>query len=92
MATELFPRSHLPVGRRHEAQPKARDDDSYAALADRRAKAYTGYGRAREEVKSLQSELVLVGIDDPLARRAGELAEEHELRSRGGATRDAEAD
>jgi predicted nucleic acid-binding protein len=28
----------------------------------------------------LQGELVLVGIDGPLAWRAGELAEEHELR------------
>jgi predicted nucleic acid-binding protein len=40
----------------------------------------TGYGRAREEFESLQSELVLVGIDGPLARWAGELAEEHKLR------------
>lgn len=40
----------------------------------------TGYGRAREEFESLQSELVLVGIDGQLARGAGELAEEHKLR------------
>jgi predicted nucleic acid-binding protein len=40
----------------------------------------TGYGRAREEFESLQNELALVGIDGPLARRAGELAEEHALR------------
>lgn len=40
----------------------------------------TGYGRAREEFESLQSELVLVGIDGQLARVAGELAEEHKLR------------
>jgi uncharacterized protein len=50
-----------------------------AARRGRRLSA-AGYGRAREEFESLQSELVLVGIDDPLARRAGELAEEHELR------------
>jgi predicted nucleic acid-binding protein len=40
----------------------------------------TGYGRAREEFESLQSELALVGIDGQLARGAGELAEEHKLR------------
>jgi predicted nucleic acid-binding protein len=28
----------------------------------------------------MQDELVLLGIDGPLARRAGELAEEHKLR------------
>ena len=40
----------------------------------------TGLGRARKEFESLQSELVLVGIDSPLARQAGELAEEFGLR------------
>lgn len=49
-----------------------------AARRGRRLSA-TGYGRAREEFESLQSELVLVGIDGPLARRAGELAEELQL-------------
>lgn len=39
-----------------------------------------GYGRAREELESLQSELLLVGIDGPLARQAGELAEQLRLR------------
>jgi predicted nucleic acid-binding protein len=50
-----------------------------AARRGRRLSA-TGYGRVREEFESLQSELVAVGIDGPLARRAGELAEEFELR------------
>lgn len=50
-----------------------------AARRGRRLSA-PGYGRAREEFESLQGELVLVGIDGQLARRAGELAEEHELR------------
>lgn len=50
-----------------------------AARRGRRLSA-TGYGRAREEFELLQSELVLVGIDDPLAQRAGELAEELGLR------------
>ena len=39
-----------------------------------------GYGRARDEFESLQSELPLVGIDGPLARQAGELAEKLRLR------------
>jgi predicted nucleic acid-binding protein len=39
-----------------------------------------GHGRAHEEFESLQSELVLVGIDVPLARAAGQLAEEFGLR------------
>jgi predicted nucleic acid-binding protein len=50
-----------------------------AARRGRRLSA-TGYGRARQEFESLQGELVLVGIDGPLARHAGELAEELELR------------
>jgi predicted nucleic acid-binding protein len=53
-----------------------------ALAAARRARrlSATGYGRAREEFESLQRELVLVGIDGSLARQAGELAEELELR------------
>ncbi|MFI5009493.1 MAG: type II toxin-antitoxin system VapC family toxin [Solirubrobacterales bacterium] len=50
-----------------------------AARRGRRLSA-PGYDRAREEFESLHGELVLVGIDGLLARRAGELAEEHELR------------
>jgi len=50
-----------------------------AARRGRRLSA-TEYGRARKELESLQSELALVGIDGALARRAGELAEELELR------------
>lgn len=40
----------------------------------------SAYGRACEELESLQGELLLVGIDQPLAREAGELAERHGLR------------
>ena len=40
----------------------------------------SGHGRAREELESLQGELLLIGIDLPLARRAGQLAEELTLR------------
>lgn len=40
----------------------------------------TGYARAREEFESLQSELLLIGIDVALARGAGELAEQRGLR------------
>ena len=39
-----------------------------------------GHARAREEFESLQNELLLVGIDAPLTRQAGELAEEFALR------------
>jgi predicted nucleic acid-binding protein len=39
-----------------------------------------GHARAREEFDSLQGELLLVGIDGPLARHAGDLAEELGLR------------
>ena len=38
------------------------------------------YGRARKEFESLRSELLLVGIDLALARRAGQQAEEFALR------------
>ena len=50
-----------------------------AASRGRRLSA-AGYRRAWEEFESLQSELVLIGIDRPLAQWAGELAEEHQLR------------
>lgn len=39
-----------------------------------------GHGRARAEFESLHTELLLVGVDAALARQAGQLAEEHELR------------
>lgn len=53
-----------------------------ALAAARRARRLTagGYGRAREEFESLQSELLLVGVDGLLAHEAGELAEELEPR------------
>jgi hypothetical protein len=38
------------------------------------------HDRACKEFESLQSELLLVGIDEPLAREAGELAEQLGLR------------
>ena len=50
-----------------------------AARRVRRLSA-TGYARALEEFESLQGELLLVGIDGPLARQAGGLAEERALR------------
>jgi len=36
--------------------------------------------RARDEFESLHSELLLIGVDGPLARQAGQLAEELALR------------
>jgi uncharacterized protein len=40
----------------------------------------SAYRRALEEFEALQGELLLVGIDEPLAREAGELSERHGLR------------
>lgn len=53
-----------------------------ALAAARRARRLSpkAYGRARDEFEALQSELMLVGLDGQLARRAGELAEQLELR------------
>ncbi len=57
--------------------------ESRAALAaahrGRRLSA-AGYRKAREQFESLRDELTLVGIDGPLAQRAGDLAEELGLR------------
>jgi uncharacterized protein len=53
-----------------------------AARRGKRLNANT-HGRAREEFETLQSELLLVGIDLHLARRAGQLAEELALRGYG---------
>jgi uncharacterized protein len=50
-----------------------------AARRDGRVSA-KGQVRAREEYDSLQSELHLLGIDGPLARQAGQLAEKCALR------------
>ena len=41
----------------------------------------SGHGRARAEFESLHTELLLVGVDAALARQAGQLAEELELRA-----------
>jgi predicted nucleic acid-binding protein len=50
-----------------------------AARRDGRLSA-SGHGRSRDGFESLQSELLLVGIDAPLTRQAGELAEKFALR------------
>jgi uncharacterized protein len=39
-----------------------------------------GHARAREELESVHAELLLIGIDLALARRAGQLAEDLALR------------
>jgi uncharacterized protein len=53
-----------------------------ALAAARRAGRLTagGYRRALEDLEAAQSELLLVGIDPPLARGAGELADALGLR------------
>jgi len=53
-----------------------------ALAAARRSGRLTaaGYARAKDEFESLHAELLIVGIDDPLAHRAGALAERFALR------------
>jgi uncharacterized protein len=60
------------------AYPEARA----ALAAARRAGRLTAraHDRAVAELDALDAELVIVGVDDALARRAGELADEHALR------------
>ena len=48
--------------------------------ADASRLTVSGYARASEDFEVVQSELMLVGIDQPLARRAGVLAAELGLR------------
>ena len=54
-----------------------------AALAAARRAGRLGasaYGKALEDFEATQAQLLLVGIDEPLARHAGDLAEEFKLR------------
>ena len=60
------------------AYPEAR-----AALAAARRAGRLGvsaYGKALEDFEATQAELLSIGIDQALARRAGDLAEEFKLR------------
>lgn len=71
-------------GTRHQAvssilsYPEGRAALAAAARAGRLSA--NGHARAHDEFESLASELLLVGIDAPLARQAGQLAEELALR------------
>ena len=71
-------------GTRHQAASSilAYPEGRAALAAARRAGRLSpkGHSRAREEFESVQSELLLVGIDAPLARQAGQLAAELALR------------
>jgi uncharacterized protein len=60
------------------AYPEARA----ALAAARRARRLTARGHARAvgELDALNAELVIVGVDEALAQRAGELADERALR------------
>jgi predicted nucleic acid-binding protein len=54
-----------------------------AALAAARRHGRLGereHARALADFEDLMSDLALIGVDEPLARRAGDLAEEFELR------------
>lgn len=76
MAAELW---STPVGVASSilCYPEGRAALAAAHRADRMTA--DAYGWAREEFESLQAELVLIGIDGPLTRRAAELAEERSL-------------
>jgi len=60
------------------AYPEARAALAAARRGDRLGTE--GYRQARAELESLQSELLLIGIDGQLVRRAGQLAEDFALR------------
>jgi len=53
-----------------------------ALAAARRAGrlSVSAYGKVLEDFEATQAELVLIGIDEALARQAGDLAEEFKLR------------
>jgi predicted nucleic acid-binding protein len=75
-ASELWDR--YPAAASVLAYPEARA----ALAAARRAERLTGRGhdRAVAELEALSSELTVVGVDERLARHAGQLAFEHGLR------------
>jgi len=76
VAAELW--DSYPAASSVLAYPEAR-----AALASaRRHRRLTarGHDRAVAELDELNAELAVVGVDEALAQRAGELAEEHPLR------------
>jgi predicted nucleic acid-binding protein len=70
--------SHHPVAVGVLAYPEARA----ALAAARRASRLTlaGYRTALTDFEALHGTTLIVGIDDSLARRAGDLAAEHQLR------------
>jgi predicted nucleic acid-binding protein len=76
VAAELW--DSYPAASSVLAYPEARA----ALAAARRARRLTAraHGRAVAELDALNAELVIVGVDAALARRAGELADERALR------------
>ena len=77
LATRLWETGH-PAASSILAYPEGR-----AALASARRTGRltpTGYRKALEDFEACHSELLVVGIDDRHARRAGQLAEEFGLR------------
>ena len=76
VAAELWER--YPAAASVLAYPQARA----ALAAARRAYRLTAraHDRAVAELDALDAELVIVGVDEALAKRAGELAYEHALR------------
>lgn len=77
LVAELWATGH-PAASSILSYPEAR---AALAAARRGGRLDTrGHNRAREALESLQSELLLIGIDVTLARQAGQLAEQLALR------------
>jgi predicted nucleic acid-binding protein len=76
VAAELW--DSYPAASSVLAYPEARA----ALAAARRARRLTAHAHARAvaELDALSAQLVIVGVDDALAQRAGELADERALR------------
>ena len=70
---------HAPSGRLEHARLSRRSAALEAARRGDRLGA-SAYGKALEDFEATQAQLLLVGIDQALARQAGDLAEELKLR------------
>ena len=70
---------HAAPGRLEHPRLSRRPGRTRSRTARRRLGA-SAYGTALEDFEVTQAQLLLVGIDEPLARQAGDLAEEFKLR------------
>lgn len=76
-AAELWSRAD-PAAASILAYPEGRAALAAAKRGGRLTKA--GHTQALRDFENLRNELISIGVDESLARRAGELAEEHRLR------------